>query len=119
MRIARVLAGCAMIATLVLLSSDGVLSQEKKDKAGKITGQLPQGWKDLNLSASQKEEVYKINAETKEKVDKLEAEIKKIRDEQSKKRLAVLNDEQRKKLRDTVGGDEPKDKPKDSDKPKE
>jgi hypothetical protein len=112
MRFARALAGAAMLAALFLLSSDGV-SQDKKEKAApaKITGQLPPGWKDLNLSAVQREEVYKINAEAKDKVDKLEEEIKKVKAEQVKKRLAVLNEEQRKKLRDTVGGDEPPKKP--------
>ena len=43
MRLARLLAGCALLATLVLLSSDGVLSQDSK-KESKIKGQLPQGW---------------------------------------------------------------------------
>lgn len=110
MRFARALAGTAMLATLFLLSSDGVQSQDKKEKAppGKVTGQLPPGWKDLNLSAVQREEVYKINAEAKDKVDKLEEEIKKVKADQVKKRLAVLNEEQRKKLRESVGGEEPK-----------
>ena len=75
MRIARALAGCALLATLALLSSDGVLSQEKKDKA-KVKGQLPQGWSKLDLTAAQKEEIYKINADSKEKVDKLKADIR-------------------------------------------
>ena len=38
MRLARVLAVIAMIATLVLLPSDGVRSQEKKDKTGESRG---------------------------------------------------------------------------------
>jgi len=109
MRLARVLAGGALLATLVLLSADGVLSQEKKD--GKMKGQLPQGWSKLDLSAAQKEEIYKINREHKEKVDKLRDEIRKLDEEYSKKRVAVLSDEQRKKLIDIVAGD-PKDKPK-------
>src|SRR4051794_1992001 len=104
MRLARLLAGFAVIATLVLLTSEGVQSQDKKEKGSKVTGQLPPGWKDLNLSAAQKEDVYKINLEYKEKIDKLEDEIKKLKAEHVKKRLTVLNDEQRKKLRDTVGG---------------
>lgn len=114
MRLARALAGGAMLATLLALSTGGAVSQDKKEKAppGKITGQLPQGWKDLMLSAAQKEEVYKINADYKEKVDKLEEEIKKLKVEQTKKRLAVLTDEQRKKLREAVGGESPDPKAK-------
>jgi hypothetical protein len=120
MWIARALAGCTLLATLVLLSSDGVLSQDKKDKnPGKIKGQLPPGWGDLGLSAAQKENVYKLNAEYKEKVDKLEDEVKKVRAELVKKRLTLLTDDQRKKLRDAIGGDDPGEKPKDKDKGKE
>jgi Spy/CpxP family protein refolding chaperone len=118
MRLARALAGCALLAILVLLSSDGVLSQEKKEKDGKVKGQLPQGWSKLDLTAVQKDEIYKINREHKEKVDKLREEIRKLDDEYSKKRVAVLTDEQRKKLIDIVAGD-PKDKPKDKDGGKE
>ena len=117
MRLARVLAGCALLATLVLLSSDGVLSQERKEKEGKVKGQLPQGWSKLELTAAQKEEIYKLNRDYKEKTDKLNEEIKKLNAELAKKRVAVLTDEQRKKLIDLVAGD-PRDKPKEKDKPK-
>jgi Spy/CpxP family protein refolding chaperone len=118
MRLARALAGCALLATLVLLSSDGVLSQEKKEKEGKVKGQLPQGWSKLDLTAVQKEEIYKLNREYKDKTDKLNEEIKKLNAELAKKRVGVLTDEQRKKLIDIVAG-EPKDKPKDKDSGKE
>lgn len=113
MRLARILAGSALLGTLLLLSSNGVLSQEKKE--GKTKGQLPSGWSKLDLTAAQKEEVYKINREHKDKVDKLRAEIRKLDDEYAKKRVAVLTDEQRKKLIDLVAG-EGKDKPKDKGK---
>jgi len=115
MRLARLLAGGALLATLVLLSSEGVLSQEKKE--GKTKGQLPQGWTKLDLTAAQKEEVYKINREHKEKVDKLKEEIKKLDEEYTKKRVAVLTDEQRKKWLDMIAG-ESKEKPKDGSKEK-
>jgi len=118
MRLARALAGCALLATLVLLSSDGVLSQEKKEKEGKVKGQLPQGWSRLELTAVQKEDIYKLNREYKEKTDKLREEIRKLDEELAKKRVAVLTDEQRKKLIDLVAGD-PKDKPKEKDGSKE
>jgi Spy/CpxP family protein refolding chaperone len=119
MRLARALAGCALLATLVLLSSDGVLSQEKQGKEGaKTKGQLPQGWGKLDLTAVQKDEIYKLNREYKDKTDKLSNEIKKLNDELAKKRVAVLTDEQRKKLIDLVAGD-PTDKPKEKDGSKE
>lgn len=116
MRLARILAGCALVAALALVCSDGVQSQEKKE--GKLKGQLPQGWSKLDLSATQKEQIYKLNREYKEKTDKLEDEIKKLNDELRRKRLAVLTDEQRKKLINLVAGD-PKDRPKDKDGGKE
>jgi Spy/CpxP family protein refolding chaperone len=119
MRLARALAGCALLATLALLSSDGVLSQEKKDSTkGKVKGQLPQGWSKLDLTAAQKEEIYKINGDSKEKVDKLQAEIDKIRAETAKKRIAVLTEEQKKKLAELVTG-ESKDNPREKSKTKE
>jgi hypothetical protein len=114
MRLARALAGCTLLAALALVSSDGVQSQEKKDKApAKIKGTLPDGWKDLGLTAAQREDVYRLNAEAKEKIDKLQEEISRVKADLTKKRLAVLTEEQRKKLRDTVGGEEPKEKSKD------
>ena len=114
MRLARALAGCALIATLTLLSSaGGVTGQEKKE--GKSKGQLPQGWTKLDLTLVQKDEIYKLNREHKEKVDKLKEEIKKLDEEYQKKRVAVLTDEQKKKLVDLVAG-ESKDKPKDKEK---
>jgi hypothetical protein len=115
MRLARILAGGALLATLVVLSSGGVLSQEKKE--GRLKGQLPQGWSKLDLTAAQKESIYKINREHKEKVDKLKDEIKKLDEEYTKKRVAVLTDEQRKKWLDMLAGDS-KDKPKDGSKEK-
>jgi hypothetical protein len=119
MWIARALAGCTLLATLVLLSSDGALSQDKKDKTpARIKGQLPQGWGELGLSAAQKENVYKVNAEYKEKIDKLNVEIDKLRAEQNKKRLAVLTDEQRKKLLAAAGFEDAKEKSKDKGKDK-
>ena len=117
---ARALAGCALLATLVVLSSDGLMSQEKKDKAkeGKIKGQLPQGWTKLDLTAAQKEEIYKINADAKEKLDRLQAEMDKLRADTAKKRVAVLTDEQKKKLAEMVTG-ESKEASKEKSKAKE
>jgi hypothetical protein len=121
MRIARALAGAACLATLLLLmSTDGVQSQEKKDSA-KLKGQLPSGWTKLDLSATQKESIYKLNAEYKEKTDKLRAEIRALDAELAKKRADVLTAEQKKKLAELVGADpgDSKDKAKEKAKDKE
>lgn len=116
MKIARVLAGCAMIATLLLLSSSGVTSQEKKDVKDppKTKGQIPTGWGKLNLDAAQKQSIYAIQGEYKEKISKLEDEIKKLEAEKYKKLVGVLKPEQKKILTDGLTGEsDPKTKPKD------
>jgi hypothetical protein len=52
----------------------------------------------------------KLTAEHRQKVEKLREEIQKLDDEYGKKRVAVLTDEQRKKLIDLVAGPPPKGK---------
>jgi Spy/CpxP family protein refolding chaperone len=116
MRCGRVLAGGALLATLLLLSSDGLMSQDKKE--GKLKGQLPPGWGKLELTAAQKEEIYKLNSEYKHKVDKLQEEIRTLQAELARKRVAVLTDEQKKKLVDIVSGEPAKEKAKDTAKEK-
>ena len=117
MRFARALAGCACLATLILVSSNGLQSQEKKEP-GKTKGQLPQNWGKLDLSAAQKEEIYKLNADYKAKKDKLKAEMDALDAELSKKRAGVLTAEQKKKLAELVGAEpsDPKEKSKDKGK---
>ena len=115
MPLARALAGGALLATLLLLSAPGLLSQDKEKKDSKTKGQLPPGWTKLDLTAVQKEEIYKLNSEYREKRAKLQAEINKLDAELARKRVAVLTDEQRKKLVDLVGageagGDRPAEK---------
>ncbi len=104
MRVARILAACAMFAVLALSPVSGLHSQDKKSKS---RGQLPSGWSKLNLTASQREQVYQLQADHKDAVAKLKAEIAKLDAELVKKRLAVLTEAQRKKLRESVGGEEP------------
>jgi len=111
MRSVRALAGCALLTALVLLSSDGLMSQEKKET--KTKGQLPAGWTKLDLTATQKEEIYKLNAEYREKQAKLKAEMAKLDAELARKRVAVLTDEQRKKLVELIGAGESGDRPAD------
>lgn len=71
--------------------------EEKKDDA-KAKGQLPQNWKSLGLTDEQTQKVYKLQAKTAEEIDKLEAQIKELKDKLTKERLAVLTDEQKKRL---------------------
>src|SRR5262245_35175489 len=118
MRLVRVIAGCAVLGAVLMLSTNGNISQgqDKKDPP-KAKGQLPQNWSKLDLSAAQKEEVYKIQAEYKQKTDKLAEEIRKLNAEMAQKRAGVLTDDQKKKLAEIVGVD-PKPKEKSKENPK-
>src|SRR5579872_6806111 len=66
------------------------------------------GWKDLNLTADQKQKVYKIHTEYKTKIDDLEKKIKELKAEEYADKVKVLTDDQKKKLKDTLV---PDDKP--------
>jgi hypothetical protein len=104
----------AFTAVLVLFCFGGVSGQDRRDTPKSA---IPPGWATLGLTDAQKVEVLKINAEYREKFDKLEEEIKKLKAEQVKKRVAVLTDEQRKKLREQAGEPEPPAKEKPPTKP--
>jgi Spy/CpxP family protein refolding chaperone len=111
MRLARLLAGCAIVAAIALLSSDGIQSREKADTKPKIKGQLPQAWSKLDLTDEQKDKLFTMQAEHKQKVDKLKEEIAKLDAQMVKDRLGLLTEEQRAKLRMMVAGNpDPKDK---------
>lgn len=100
MRLARLLAGSAVVAAIFLSSFEGLHSQEKKDAKPKLKGQLPAGWSKLGLTDKQKEEVYTLQDEHKRKVDERKDQIALHDAELVKSRLDVLTEEQRKKLRE-------------------
>jgi Spy/CpxP family protein refolding chaperone len=108
MRLARVSAGLVLLAALVVMSSGGLTGQEMDKKA--IKGGLPAWWDKLDLTELQRDEILKLNAEYKAKTEKLEQEVSRLRAELARKRVAVLNDEQRKKLVDLVATDTLKEK---------
>jgi hypothetical protein len=87
------LLGLCILGLALLVGTSA--SQEKKDK---VKGILPPGWKDLNLSAAQKEKVYEINAQFKVKIDELQKQIKGLETERKKAQVAVLNEEQKELL---------------------
>jgi Spy/CpxP family protein refolding chaperone len=118
MRPARLLATLALLTTLALLAGEGLSGQDKEKKKvdpGKSAskGQLPKYWDELGLTDTQRAEVVKLSREQRDKVDKLKEEIRKLDEEYARKRVAVLTDDQRKKLIDLVAGPEPKTKDKD------
>jgi Spy/CpxP family protein refolding chaperone len=114
MRPARVSAALALLAAAALLAGGGTWGQDKEKKGdgpAKPTakGALPKYFDRLDLTEAQRAEVVKLTAEHRQKVENLRDEIRKLDDDYGKKRVAVLTDEQRKKLIDLVAGPPPKD----------
>jgi hypothetical protein len=91
----------ALLVGLAVLVSAGA-SQEKKDKA---KGQLPPGFKDLNLSAAQTEKIYTVQGDYKKKIDDLNKQIGELKGQQKKAVVAVLTDEQKQKYTEYVLGE--------------
>lgn len=105
--------GVALLSALALLASSFVQNQDK-DKAGPETkptakGQVPMYWDQLGLTDAQRAEVVKLTRDQRDKVDKRREEVRNL-DEYARKRLAILTDEQRKKMIDLVAGEARKDK---------
>jgi hypothetical protein len=115
MRPARLSAALALLAALAVLVGGGTWGQdrEKKDDAPArpaAKGPVPKYFDQLGLTDPQRAEVVKLTAEHRQKAEKLREEIQKLDDEYGKRRVAVLTDDQRKKLIDLVAGPPPKDK---------
>ena len=106
--------GVSILGLALLVGTSA--SQDKKDKA---KGQLPPGWKDLELTAAQKEKVYEINAEYKVKIDELTKKVKELEQQRNKARVAVLTDTQKELLAKITLGETKKkeEKKKDEKKP--
>ena len=89
-------------------------SQEKKDK---FKGQLPPGFKALDLTPAQTAKIYEVNAEFKTKIDDLNKKITELKGQQKKAQVAVLTDEQKQRYTQYLTGEEAKAKKKDEKKP--
>jgi sulfite reductase beta subunit-like hemoprotein len=97
------LAGILGLALLVGTSE----SQEKKPKA---KGQLPAGFKDLNLTAAQVEKVYEVQSQYKTQIDELKKKIKMLTADRTKAEFAVLTEEQKQLYFKNKTGEEAKKK---------
>jgi Spy/CpxP family protein refolding chaperone len=115
MRPAQVFAALALLASVAVLAGGGTWGQDK-EKSGDTPakpaakGPLPKYFDQLDLTDAQRAEVVKLTAEQRQKVEKLREEIQKVDSEYGKKRIALLTDDQRKKLIDLVAGPPLKDK---------
>jgi Spy/CpxP family protein refolding chaperone len=110
MGLARLVAGVGLLTALGVVSSEGLHSQDKDKKAPapKAVRGLPDYWAKLDLTDAQRAEVLKLNTEYGAKVEKLREEIRVLQAELARKRVAVLTDEQKKKLVDLATADPPK-----------
>ena len=128
----RLVTALALLAGIVLITGNGLFSQEKKDTPGKVKGQLPANWGKLDLTPDQKQSIYKVQAKYKEDIAKMKEKIKEIESEERAEMSKLLTPEQKKKLQELATGeksdpkketpkkDAPKEKPKDSpEKPKD
>lgn len=106
------------LVSFVLVVGTGVSGDGKKDKdkdPGKLKGQLPQGWKKLNLSPDQVQKIYAIQGQYKKKIQSLEEEIKDLRAQEKTEMGKVLSDQQKIELRKILIGED--DAKKDDKKP--
>jgi Spy/CpxP family protein refolding chaperone len=99
------LAGFAILAVALLVGTG--TSQEKKDK---IKGQLPPGWKKLDLSKEQVIKIYSIQTQFREKIKQLEQELAKIKTQERSEMIQVLSEDQKEALRKITLGEETKKK---------
>jgi len=82
-------------------SSEG--GGEKKETKAK--GFLPQGWKDLGLSAGVKEKVYEIQTKYKAKYEDLKEQERKLKLEEKTDLVKLLTDDQKDTLKKILLGE--------------
>ena len=111
----------ALIAIIVVAAVGTLSGQDNKtdlpaDKAAAKRPALPLYWDRLGLTEEQQAEVLRLTAEYRPKRQRLLDELGRLDAELARKRVAVLTDDQKRKLVDLVGAEPPKDRP--GDKPK-
>lgn len=100
----RFLVALLLLAGIVFATNSGLQSQEKKDPPKTVKGQLPQNWGKLDLTADQKQAIYKVQAKYKEEIAKMEEKIKEKQAEQIREMVKLLTDDQKKKLQEIATG---------------
>jgi Spy/CpxP family protein refolding chaperone len=98
------------ILMLALLVGGAETQQGTKKDPGKAKGQLPQGWKNLNLSPTQIEQIYTIQTDYKEKRAELAKQAKELTAKEKAELVKILTPEQRTKLIEITTGDKTEEK---------
>ncbi len=91
------LAFVTVVLGVALVVGTGISGDSKKPK-----GQLPSGWKKLDLSKEQVLKIYAVQGTYKNKIKKLEEET-----QERKEMLKVLTEDQKEKLRQFLLGETP------------
>jgi hypothetical protein len=73
-------------------------------------GQLPAGWKNLQLSPEQLGKIYGIQGAYKAKINELKKQMKALTDQEKSEMVKVLTDDQKTQLVKLVVGSDPGDK---------
>jgi hypothetical protein len=89
------------LVALVVVLVGGLQGQDKAEPP-KIKGTLPANWGKIGLSDEQKQQIYKLQADYSEKIITLEKQLKELRGKEKQALEAVLNDEQKKKLKEII-----------------
>ncbi len=87
-----VAAGSGILALALLV---GVADTQEKDKA---KGILPPNWKNLNLTAAQKESIYNIQGQYRTKYADLNKQLKELQAKERNEMAKVLTDAQKAEL---------------------
>jgi hypothetical protein len=109
-------------AAVAVLLAGGLAAQDKgtkgppAEKAEAKGPALPVYWDKLGLTDEQKAEVLRLTAEYRPKRQRLLDELGQLDAEQARARVAVLTDDQKRKLVDLVGDEPPTVRPVDKQK---
>jgi hypothetical protein len=115
------LAIAGLLGLGLVLNNYGVSQDKKPDEKEpekKAKGQLPMGWKKLNLSNDQKTKIYAVQGEYKTKIKALDDQIKALKTQEYADLVRLLTDQQKAELAKGLLPDDPKKKP-DDKKPEE
>ncbi len=93
-----------VILGLALLVGAAETQDAKKD-TGKAKGQLPPGWKTLNLSPTQLDSIYSVQKEYKIKIADLSKQIKDLQMQEKLEMSKVLTEDQKAKLIEITTGE--------------
>jgi hypothetical protein len=99
----------------LIMTAGTILGQDKTEQP-KLKGALSSNWGKFPLSDQQRQAIYKIQGDYHDRIAALEKQIKMLKEQERKDMEAVLNDDQKKLLKDIIlrktGSEDKKDEKK-------